>query len=238
MRETLNHTAAIEQGRQRKNAVVLIASQAILAAWSTRSAGVGEVFEVNDADPLGAVEAVALRQPPIVVIEQAFSATQGGLTLVRRLQTDPAFHHTEVRLLSPERVAHIPHPGTAASLIAITHPLESMYRLARGTRRWRVSEHAKAEVNGEAVTLVDISASGAQLLCPIIIRPGQRVRVSFDDSVRIDAKVVWVHFELSHSPAAPRYRAGVEFVNEDAKVIADVLSRLDLTIKDPAVAKT
>jgi hypothetical protein len=207
---------------------VLIASEAILTSWSARSAGVGEVFGVNDADPLSAVETVALRQPQIVVIEQGFSTTQRGATLVRRLQTDPAFHKIEVRLLSAERAAHVSHPGTAASLVAITQPIESMYRLARRTRRWSVSEDAKAEINGQVVTLVDISASGAQILCPVVIRPSQRVRASFGDSVRIDAKVAWVHFELSHASAAPRYRAGIEFLNPDAKTMADVFLRANI----------
>jgi len=68
----------------------------------------------------------------------------------------------------------------------------------------------KAEIDGSPVTLVDVSASGAQVLSAVRFHPEQHVEVVLADSGPIQAKVVWVTLEMARAPC---YRAGIEFLD-------------------------
>lgn len=209
-----------------KNGIVFIGSEDVLTAWSARPAPPGEVIGVTDADVQGALNAITYRQPRMVVLEQAFAATPRGAMLVSRLQTDPTLNGVEIRLLSSERRAQIPHLGAAISLAAIAHPLQPQYRMVRRTVRLRVPGETEVVIDGNPAILVDVSTSGAQVLLPIAVRPGQRVRVLLGGSLRTGANVVWAEFEMSHSPTVSRYRAGIEFLNAAARDLDELLWRV------------
>jgi hypothetical protein len=222
----------MEHDRQHRNVIVFVASEAVLAAWSRQPHSPGDVIGVSDADPRRALDAVRQWHPKMVVLEETFASTQQGAGFVRQLQSDPTVRPIHIRLLSPERVAYICRFGTARSLAALTHPMPSP-RIERRYARWKVTTAVKTEMDGHAVTLVDVSTNGAQLLSPAAIRPTQRARVLIEDSVWIDAKVAWIAFEI-RGAAPPRYRAGIEFVNPDYHQLHALFLRLGLPIAAPA----
>ena len=77
-----------------------------------------------------------------------------------------------------------------------------------------------AQVDGKEAAVVDLSAGGAQVVSAAALRPNQKVRVSLplEPDARVRATVAWAFFELPKGSAAPRYRAGIEFNDEDARI--------------------
>jgi PilZ domain-containing protein len=75
-------------------------------------------------------------------------------------------------------------------------------------------------IDGNLATLIDLSVVGAQVVSPTILKPNQRVRMSMGDAnrpLRFGAAVAWASFELAAT--GPRYRAGLEFFDADAKAV-------------------
>ena len=69
--------------------------------------------------------------------------------------------------------------------------------------------------------LIDMSPVGAQVVSTTLLKPNQRVRLSFVESaksVRFSAGVAWSSFELPKG--TPRYRAGIEFFDADADAVS------------------
>ena len=94
-----------------------------------------------------------------------------------------------------------------------------------GTRRaprFTMQPHVTILVDGNPATLVDLSVAGAQLVSPSVVRPNQRIKITFreDDSAHtVSATVVWAKFELAKGSPGPIYRAGAEFTAADAAPI-------------------
>lgn len=94
----------------------------------------------------------------------------------------------------------------------------------RGTRRhprFRMKDGVTAQVDGKDATIVDLSAGGAQVVSTATLRPNQKLRISLplEPDARLRATVAWASFELPKGPsAAPRYRAGIEFNEEDPRI--------------------
>ena len=75
-------------------------------------------------------------------------------------------------------------------------------------------------VEGTVATLVDLSTGGAQVMSATSLKPHQRVRLTLPGSppLRLNGEITWAVFEM---PAgAPRYRAGVAFVDPNVDAIA------------------
>jgi hypothetical protein len=219
-----------QSSKHDRQRIVLIASEAVLAAWSARRAPTGEVIGISDADP-GALETITHRRPKMVVLEQSFTSTSRGAALVHRLQTDQAFQDVEVRALSQERLAQLPHLGTATSIVALTHRIQPRYRTARHAVRVKLERMVKAEIDGNPATLVDVSMNGAQVLTPSVLRPGQRVQM-FLVAMRVGATIVWAAFERAPAAAAPWYRAGMEFSHVGSQNLDQLFWRLGLPSQD------
>ena len=93
----------------------------------------------------------------------------------------------------------------------------------RGTRRhprFRMKDGVVAQVDGKDATVVDLSAGGAQVVSGATLRPNQKLRISLplEPDARLRATVAWASFELPKGSPAPRYRAGIEFNEEDPRV--------------------
>ncbi len=63
-----------------------------------------------------------------------------------------------------------------------------------------------------------------------MLRPNQKVRINLpndDFMLRFRGAIAWAKFELPTAAAAtaPQYRAGVEFVDADAKTIDSVIAK-------------
>ena len=193
---------------------LLIGSEPLLAAWNARAKSVSTVIPVAHTDLSRAIEMIATRQPKVVVIEQAVAASGSGSALMARLHNERFTRGIEVRLLPPERAADLMssepgdvHPQVWLSVLA--EPLPA--RAERRAPRIRVSEDEQAFIDGTAVTQLDLSAVGAQVRSPMVLRPQQRVRVVLSPergSMKTAAVVAWSTFEFGPTP---RYRAGIAF---------------------------
>ncbi len=101
-----------------------------------------------------------------------------------------------------------------------------------GTRRAprvRVRDGVEMQIDGDAAVLIDISLIGAQVLSSASLRPNQRVRIALpqdDGPIRFRASVAWAKFELPKTGGAPRYRAGLEFVDADESSITRYCERV------------
>jgi hypothetical protein len=214
------------------SSIVLIAAPDLLPALEARiGGGPDELLTFADADALRALQAILQRRPRLIALEKQFAATPRGAALVTRIKADPGLATTELRIVSkdgdgaaPPGAKMAPAPPVPASVgaiptvisaTAVAPPLDT-----RGTRRSKriaLASGVGAVVDGNAVTLVDISSHGAQVLSTAVLKPNQRVRVVISDEsgvIRANATVAWASFEIP-AKSGPRYRAGLEFIDAE-----------------------
>ncbi len=219
---------------------VVIAATNLMPSLRDRLEGEGDLLTFADTEPIQALQAILEQRPSLIVLERLFAATPRGAALINRIKTDPNLGHAEVRVMShtgdyTRQVAKpspveatagaVAVPGGGATAYAGTSsaaPLEAPRTLDwQGTRRaprFRVRPGLEIQVDGNAASVVDVSTVGAQVISQTILRPNQKVRVSVpnDDFVmRFRGTIAWAKFELPTPAAAPRYRAGVEFLDAD-----------------------
>jgi hypothetical protein len=194
---------------------VLIGSEPLLAAWSARAGQTTEVIPVAITDGLeAATETIGSSQPEVVVIEQAVAASASGATLMKTLHNERYLRGIEVRLLPPDRAADVLtsgpgelHPQTWLNVLAQALPP----RPERRAPRVRATADERAFIDGQPVTLIDLSTVGAQVRSDVVLKPRQRIRLVLPPergSLRAVAVVAWSTFEIGPTPT---YRAGVAF---------------------------
>jgi hypothetical protein len=236
---------------------VLIGATDLLPALKPRATITGgELLTFTETEALRALETISNRRPRMVALERQFAATPRGAALINRIKADPSLGQTEIRVLSHDsdysRV--VPRPATSAGSLPVTpsaKPVPTVpppaaassraeptatatldpQRLdVEGTRRApRIAMGGKIEVliDGNPAALVELSACGAQVVSPTILKPNQRVRMVFSDEagiVRVNAAIAWATFEIPPS-IGPRYRAGIDFVGADAALIGGFCDR-------------
>ncbi len=128
----------------------------------------------------------------------------------------------------PQAVAHTsapptPPPQPTAATAPTRATAEGQHIDWRGTRRHprlRMKDGIVAQIDGKDATVVDLSAGGAQVVSGVTLRPNQKLRISLplEPDARLRATVAWASFELPKGSPAPRYRAGLEFNDEDPRV--------------------
>jgi hypothetical protein len=225
-------------------AVVIAASNLTpgLRARLAEEAAIGELVTFADTEPIQALQAILERRPGLIVLERLFAATPRGAALINRIRTDPQISGAEVRVMShtgdymrhvsrsttvetpaPIEVASVTVGEDYAAVPLISGPAEGAPQLDwHGTRRaprHRIRAGVEIQLDGNPVSIVDLSVVGAQVVSATILRPNQRVRVSVpaDDFVmRFRGTVAWAKFELPNPSEPPRYRAGVEFNDADS----------------------
>ena len=215
--------------------IVVIGAHDQLPALKQRAHGTpGEVIAFADTDALRALDVIVQRQPEVVALERLFAATPRGAALIGRIKADPALAHSEIRVIAHDgdymRVSpRTPAPAATATaevapvvsavIEAPSHPLDQ--RGTRRARRHRIAEQVDMTLDGSAAAVVDLSVAGAQVLSSNVLKPNQRVRVALHDAagaVRFNAVVAWASFEIPPK-TAPRYRAGLAFVDADATAV-------------------
>lgn len=193
---------------------VLVGSEPLLAAWRACAGSRSGVIPIALKDLSLAIEAIDAAQPDVVVIEQAVAGTGPGVTVMDRLHRERYLRGTEVRLLPPDRAADVMssscpeelEPHAWLTVLAQALPARPERRAARVN-----ALNEQASIDGQAVTLIDLSSVGAQVRSPMVLRPRQRVRLVLAPergSVRAVAVVAWSTFEIGPTPS---YRAGVAF---------------------------
>jgi hypothetical protein len=110
--------------------------------------------------------------------------------------------------------------ATAAAAEPPPRPLD--WHGTRRAPRHRIRPGVEIQLDGNPAQVVDLSQVGAQVISQTILRPNQKVRVSVpnDDFVmRFRGSIAWAKFELPDPGAPPRYRAGIEFADADARAV-------------------
>ena len=197
----------------------------------------GSVLTFSDTEPIQALQAIIDGRPGLIVLERLFAATPRGAALINRIKSDPELGHCEVRVMSHAgdyvRVVVKPSQAAAPALAAAgaggAHgavpdgtaepPRNLDWQGTRRAPRHRVRPGVEMQLDGKPAAIVDLSAVGAQVVSPTVLRPNQKVRISLpaDEFVmRFRGAVAWAKFELSQ---APQYRAGIEFTDSDATAL-------------------
>lgn len=223
---------------------VVIAASNLLGSLSEHLSGEGELITFADTEPIQALQAILEQRPGLLVLERLFAATPRGAALINRIKTDPQLGHVEIRVMSHtgdylRQIARAPtRPSSAAGQSADgdsapdTVPAVPARPVGapevRRAVRHRIKSGIEIQIDGNPVSLVDISTLGAQVLSGTILRPNQKVRVTIpqdDTLVRCRGTVVWAKFELPKPAPPPLYRAGVEFLDVKAEFIEQFSTR-------------
>ena len=234
---------------------ICIAASNLMPSLRQRLAGDGgELLTFTDTEPIQALQAILDQRPRLIVLERLFAATPRGAALINRIKTDPQLAHAEVRVMSHtgdymRQVVRpsVEAPAAAAAVTAAAAANQSVAAPAataspaaqpqrpldwHGTRRaprYRVRAGIEIQLDGNTATVIDLSTVGAQVLSATLLRPNQKVRVTLpseDGALRFRGSIAWAKFELPKPPAkAPRYRAGVEFIDADAAAVDEFCAR-------------
>ena len=230
-------------------AALVISAQNLMSALRERVQVEGEVLTYPDTEPIQALQTIMEHRPGLVVLERLFAATPRGAALINRIKSDPQLSHVEVRVMSHtgDYSRQVVKPSVSSP--APSHPsgggIETEVEMGvtpvataeapkaldwHGTRRaprFRVRSGVELQLDGNPASIVDLSTIGAQVISPTVLRPNQKVRINLpndDFMLRFRGAIAWAKFELpTATAAAPQYRAGIEFVDADAKTIDSVI---------------
>ena len=220
--------------------VVLIAEPDQLDALKSRDEYTGaQAF--TDAETPAALEAIITGRPDIVAIERLFAKKSRGAALINRIKADTSLETVEIRIVSADSGASKSsgHGGSAvkeaqaaaeagqksggpaaAVAVVVAPPAALDQKGTRRAQRFKIIEGIEVLIDGNPAMLVDLSTVGAQVVSGTLLKPNQRVRLSFTEGakpVRFSAGVAWSAFELPK--AGPRYRAGIEFFDADPEAV-------------------
>ena len=201
---------------------VFIASEDLLARWSSRAATPTDLLAFADADAQHALDVIERRPPRAVVLEQLFASSARGAAFVRHLRAIPALAGLDIRTLSSERAAGLATGGPAngGMLAGMADPLQ--VGPVRRARRLRMPDGAEVLVDGTRTALIDLSTFGAQVVSETILRPKQSVRVMLNRDgmvMQVAAAIAWSAVELLS--ATHTYRAGLEFADEQTRTLLE-----------------
>jgi hypothetical protein len=197
---------------------VLISAPEFIEALKGRTAAPGtEIVAFTDSEALRALETITRRKPQIVALERLFAASPRGAALINRIKADPSLSGCGIRVvaLDPEQPRALQESPAPEPENPYDPPLDPAG--TRSTPRFAIAGPIEIMIDKSPATLVDLSAGGAQVLSPTVLKPNQRVRLTFSDAagdVRVNASVAWATFEIP-----PRYRAGIEFIDADERAL-------------------
>jgi len=214
--------------------VVLIAEPDQLDALKARP-DYSDAQAFTDAETPAALEAIITGRPDIVAIERLFAKKSRGAALINRIKADTSLETVEIRIVSADSGAAKPagrggsaakdakadgaEKGSTATAVAAP-PAALDQKGTRRAQRFKIIEGIEVLIDGNPAMLVDLSTVGAQVVSGSLLKPNQRVRLSFVEgakNVRFSAGVAWSAFELPK--AGPRYRAGIEFFDADPDAV-------------------
>lgn len=99
---------------------------------------------------------------------------------------------------------------------------------ARQAPRVRMPAGIEVLVDSSVSLLVDLSSGGAQVLSPKAMRPNYTVRLVLpreEGALPCNGRIVWAAFEVSRVSGTALYRAGVQFIDVDARALNNFLVR-------------
>jgi hypothetical protein len=194
---------------------LLICSQALLGAWSEHAAAASNVIAVAHTNVAHALEMIEQAQPQLVVVEQALAGTERGQELMEHLHNERSLRGLDISLLPASGADALLSTGPGEVdpqqwLTGLARPLPP--RPVRSATRMAARAEEHVMVDGNRATLLDLSATGAQVRSLVALRPNQHVRVVLSErgSIRSAGVIVWSKLEQG-KPL--RYRAGVAFTS-------------------------
>ena len=203
------------------NSIVIVRPEH-LTSIKKRLAETEHVGVVSEAELLQVQDSLLARPPDVLVMHPTFAATSRGATLVAALKAKPRDTGTAIRVFIEDEVK-APLILTETTLGGTEALLETSRPLDRaGTRqaaRYPMNRRAAA-VNGDPGQLIDLSVSGAQIQLASRLRPLKVARMVLPDEagdIRLQGTVAWAI--AVPSGGSIQYRAGVEFVNADKKLL-------------------
>jgi hypothetical protein len=206
----------------RRLTIVIIASPELARAFNRRLSADQAVTVVDASTSPCAFDTIRQHRPAVVVLDASFALTARGAALVAAIKADRSLASLKLRVLSNDvdLMRRLLQTESRPAEPVLTHSpsIDRMDR--RGSARVVIGEGVQVIANGEPSRLVDLSATGAQVVTDSRMRPKQRVRLTLDDGSaqsRLNGVVAWAVAE----PAGARlqYRSGVRFVDADADVL-------------------
>ena len=225
-----------------KRAPAILIAESEEISRLTRHTGFGrDLLVFSDSESPRAHDAIMHNRPSLVVLSELFVATGRGAQLIGRILTDATLTHCQIRVLSDAGdylllVAERVTAGSWSTLEEPGEPLPAQYNGTRAAQRVRIGKGLEVRVDGNPVTLVDLSSSGAQVCLTAILRPRQRVSLVVTDGpsmLRLAASVVWVSFEPRKAKGPPQYRAGLRFVDAAPDLVEAFCVRYRLPGRPP-----
>jgi hypothetical protein len=207
------------------NAVVIVSPEHFP---SVRKRLADDATVVSETDFLQVQDTLLSRAPELVLMHSAFATTSRGASFISALKAKPGDTGTAIRVFIEDEV-RTPLIINETSLAAQDALLETSRPLDRaGTRqaaRYPMNRYPVA-VNGDAAQLIDLSVSGAQIQSAARLRPLKVARLVLPDKsgdIRLQGTVAWAIAVVASG--AMQYRAGVEFVNPDKRMLAAFCAR-------------
>ena len=214
------------------SSIVLIGPSEALPALRERVDSGAELHTFTDQEALEALDHIIRTKPRIVALDDEFSATSRGTALINRIKDDPTLSDCEVRVVAHDnamsRVATRRSSKRIAAVVVVAEPKKALDQ--RGTRRAprvRIREKVEVLVDGNAAELIDLSAVGAQVLSPKMLKPNQRIRLTLPEgkkAIRCTGSIAWASFEMPKGES-PRYRAGIELQGTDPVAVTSFADR-------------
>jgi hypothetical protein len=205
------------------SSIVLIGPSASIPALRERLTPGAEVQTFTDTETLEALDHIVRSKPRIVALDYQFSLTSRGTALIDRIKDDPELQMCEVRVVAHDgALSRVPQRRKPNMPAAVAVDDEKAALDPRGTRRAPrvpIRDGVEVLVDGNTATLVDVSVIGAQVLSGKMLKPNQRVRVTFSDGqgmIRCNGSIVWASFEMPKGQPT-RYRAGIELTSADVQ---------------------
>lgn len=203
------------------SSIVLIGPSGAIPALRERLTPGAEVQTFTDTETLEALDHIVRSKPRIVALDYQFSLTSRGTALIDRIKDDPELQMCEVRVVAHDGALSRVTAKKKTNLPATTAVDDPKAALdPRGTRRavrYTIRDGVEVLVDGNTASLVDVSVIGAQVLSSKMLKPNQRVRVTFSDGqgmIRCNGSIVWASFEMPKGQPT-RYRAGIELTSAD-----------------------
>jgi hypothetical protein len=213
---------------------LLIGSEALLAAWQRYASKASQVVPLLHTDVDHAMRVITGTEVQVIIFEQAIAATEQGAAVMAQIHDQRTWRDTEIRLLPDNAVSKLTtaEPGSLDPqtwLTELARPLPP--RPQRGARRIHAAGDEEVSINGEAVTLLNWSATGVQVRSKEMLRPNQGVRVALakgSKTIRTRGVVAWSTFTTT---PRPEYRAGIALEEPIAEFI-------ESTKEEPLVLET
>jgi hypothetical protein len=213
------------------SSIVLIGPSGALPSLRERLAEGADVRAFTDTQTREAVDHIVRAKPRIVALEQGFSSTSRGMALVERVKGDPELSACEIRVVAHDGaldpVSKRTKPGAPGGVALDDRDREQDPEGTRYVPRAVMRDGVEALVDGNPVSLIDLSTTGAQVLSTKMLKPNQQVRMTFADAVgtvRCSASIIWASFEMPKGVGA-RYRAGIALTGVDHTALLAYASR-------------